>query len=645
MAVCVGALRGADVGNRGMIANARQSDEILEIRLFGAVAITRGGRARPLPASRKTRGLLAYLALAAAPCRRAELCDLLWENVADPRGELRWSLSRIREALGPWLVTSGESVSIAREGLVVDAVTLKHLAEARPAAHSVRQALALWSGEPLADAYVPDCHRYHLWWLAEREALTALHGRLLHASVERAWSSPPEALAAARGLVVRRPFDEMGHLRVARALERVGRTSEANAYLAEMRLALSAELGLPAIDVMSATITEPAIGPGAACRRRAAPPLVYLEPLEILPPEETLAATAASVVVHLAEGLWRSRACEIAEAVGHGREAAAPPAVRFVLRGSIVRLDRGLQVILRCVEARRGLVLWCAQFPPHRRSMDRAVAAIEAAIRCAELEGDADGRLGAHARIVEMVSLANALEPSANRRALHIAKAMLEEDAGEPTSLAVAAWCHAQRAVYNWSPDAGAERREARRFASAATVVGSQDPNCLTSIAAARTLIADHSGAGALLDRALRLNPGSVTAHSRKGWLANYSDQPDLAIRCFRAALRLLPPDRSGFNDLVGLGVAHFIKGEYQPAIRRMEQGLAINPKATWIQRNLVPAYAAAGRHAEAAEALRDLLDEHENLSIAAVENAMVFSPPVMAKISKGLAEAGLQRA
>ena len=75
-----------------------------------------------------------------------------------------------------------------------------------------------------------------------------------------------------------------------------------------------------------------------------------------------------------------------------------------------------------------------------------------------------------------------------------------------------------------------------------------------------------------------------------------------------------------------------------------MEQGLALNPKATWVQRNLVPAYTAAGRHANAAVGLHVLLEEHDRLSIVAVESAMVFSRPVMARIAQGLADAGLRR-
>jgi DNA-binding SARP family transcriptional activator len=49
-----------------------------------------------LPSSRKVRALLGYLALASRPVTRSQICELLWDVPNDPRGELRWCLSKIR---------------------------------------------------------------------------------------------------------------------------------------------------------------------------------------------------------------------------------------------------------------------------------------------------------------------------------------------------------------------------------------------------------------------------------------------------------------------------------------------------------------------------------------------------------------------
>ena len=66
---------------------------MLQMALLGEMRISHGGRQSELPRSRKTRALLAYLALTGRSHRRERLCSTFWEVPDDPRGALRWSLS------------------------------------------------------------------------------------------------------------------------------------------------------------------------------------------------------------------------------------------------------------------------------------------------------------------------------------------------------------------------------------------------------------------------------------------------------------------------------------------------------------------------------------------------------------------------
>ena len=68
----------------------------LEFRFLGDFEVRKDGRALPLPPSKKTRALLAYLSLQSRHFRREQLCQLLWDIPDDPRGSLRWSLSKLR---------------------------------------------------------------------------------------------------------------------------------------------------------------------------------------------------------------------------------------------------------------------------------------------------------------------------------------------------------------------------------------------------------------------------------------------------------------------------------------------------------------------------------------------------------------------
>src|SRR3954451_3244073 len=114
------------------------TDAGFEIRLLGDLCIIRDGQVVTLPASKKTRALLGYLVSTATAHRREHLCDLLWDGPNDPRAELRWSLSKIRSALGndsrARLMADREWVAIEVARTAVDLHKLHSLIEADVAA-------------------------------------------------------------------------------------------------------------------------------------------------------------------------------------------------------------------------------------------------------------------------------------------------------------------------------------------------------------------------------------------------------------------------------------------------------------------------------------------------------------------------------
>ncbi|TJX48476.1 MAG: transcriptional regulator, partial [Mesorhizobium sp.] len=104
----------------------------LSVRLLGPLTITRNGVPMALPASRKLRGLLAYLVLAPHPVGRGRLCELLWDVPNDPRGELRWCLSKLRGALDTpdrrRVRSQDDTVSLDLSGCLVDVLEIGHAA-------------------------------------------------------------------------------------------------------------------------------------------------------------------------------------------------------------------------------------------------------------------------------------------------------------------------------------------------------------------------------------------------------------------------------------------------------------------------------------------------------------------------------------
>src|SRR5262249_10636210 len=106
----------------------------LSIRLLGALSVHRDGAPLELPRSRKVRALLGFLALTPEPVGRSRLCDLLWEVPNDPRGELRWCLSRLRSVLGPdnhrLTTPASDQVVLDTAGCFVDALAVDRALQA-----------------------------------------------------------------------------------------------------------------------------------------------------------------------------------------------------------------------------------------------------------------------------------------------------------------------------------------------------------------------------------------------------------------------------------------------------------------------------------------------------------------------------------
>jgi DNA-binding SARP family transcriptional activator len=107
----------------------------LSVQLLGPLVVRRAGEVVPLPPSRKVRALLAFLALSPHAVTRARLCDLLWDVPNDPRGELRWCLSKLRSVLGegsgPRVIATGqERVALDLSDGSVDAVEVERAVSA-----------------------------------------------------------------------------------------------------------------------------------------------------------------------------------------------------------------------------------------------------------------------------------------------------------------------------------------------------------------------------------------------------------------------------------------------------------------------------------------------------------------------------------
>jgi len=221
----------------------------LTLRLLGPLRVERDGKQSDLPPSKKARALLGYLATTGREHRRQRLSDLFWDVADDPRGGLRWCLSKLRPALDEpgraRIVADRESVRLD----LTDATVDLHRVRAADAGlktldtESLIELAELFQGEFLEGLELSDFEDFRAWLTAAREDCRQLRVRVLTEVVARLTEDAERALPFARDLVRLHPSDVDLRLQLFELLEQTGRHREAEQQIEVGRRVL-AERGI-----------------------------------------------------------------------------------------------------------------------------------------------------------------------------------------------------------------------------------------------------------------------------------------------------------------------------------------------------------------------------------------------------------------
>jgi pimeloyl-ACP methyl ester carboxylesterase/DNA-binding SARP family transcriptional activator len=208
------------------------------IRVLGSLAVLRDGARVQLPPSKKTRALLAYLAVTGRAHSRWRLCAMLWNVPHDPRAALRWSLSRLRPLVDDpdcrRITADRDSVGLDLRQVTVDIVSLRAAARRgieTMSTDALRHAAETLEGDFLEGLNLPDCHEFQSWCTGEREETRRLRFKILSALIARLEGTPDEALPYARTLSLIEPTGATAQATLVRLLRAAGREREADEQL------------------------------------------------------------------------------------------------------------------------------------------------------------------------------------------------------------------------------------------------------------------------------------------------------------------------------------------------------------------------------------------------------------------------------
>jgi tetratricopeptide (TPR) repeat protein len=352
---------------------------------------------------------------------------------------------------------------------------------------------------------------------------------------------------------------------------------------------------------------------------------VVLEPIESSPENAEIARLVAD---------------ELATALARAGVAVArqPRAARYRLTGVMRGWSWQTRLTLRLIEADTGRHLWahCADgaigedSAPREHLATRIAAALQPCLRLAEIDRaqqKPDGELGPHDLALRAMPGVLSLDAEGNARALDLLERAMALDPDHALATALAAWAHVQRVVYHFTATPVEERARSADLARKALALAA-DATGLAVLGNALTLLHDLETADLVIRRALSVDGGSAWAWGRHGWIDLYKGDAESAIERFKIALDLAPHDTFAFNNLIGIGCAHFEAGHYRESAQWQESALAEHPSATWIHRTLCPAYVQGGAMPEAERSLAALQERYPGLTVSEVQQGL---PPMSA--------------
>jgi len=630
----------------------------LEIRLLGPFEIRREGVALELPASRKVRALLAYLALAPRPVTRGQLVDLLWDAANDPRGELRWCLSKIRRLIDDAgrarVDASDDGIRLDLSDCRVDALEIVAATQTGLESLSAERLRALAEqlrGELLEGLELDAPPAFASWLAAQRRRFRGCHTALLEHLARHGSSGDP--FPNLEKWLELAPFDRRAHETLLEALVREGRVREAQQHLASAVSRFEEEGLDPSVlrDAWKHVRVE--------ARAEAKPPLsLELPSVSRRASVAVMGFTGECDVTGIpggtADGLARDVITRLAKlrslfVIGEGsvfalrernvspQEAARMLDVDYVVSGAMRRHGERLSVTAELAETRTARVVWAEEFSLETgetfRVIDeignRIVASVAHEIETAERNrailrppSSLDAWEAHHRGLWHLYRFS----ANDNPLAQHFFETAVGLDPTFSRAWAGLSFVHFQNAFQTWA-ERGPEIERAYAAAGQSLLADDRDPAAHCAMGRALWLRGSHEQSIRELEASIELSPNFALGHYTLGFVHSQSGDAGAAIGFCDQSRQLSPFDPLLFAFLAARAMALARLGRFDEAADWSARAAARPNAHAHVQGIATYCLALAGRLEEARAQLMVIRRLRPGYGIDDFLGAMHFSP------------------
>ena len=653
---------------------------LVRLRLIGQMEAWTLTSRNVLPSGRKTRALLAILALSAPRAvLRSRLAEMLWSRRPEEqaRASLRQEIHRLIEALAPVnapiMLVNRDHLMLRAGAVWIDVEEVLRAGPERPAP------LSLLDGELLEDLDGID-PAFDAWLAGERERLMD-RARVLAEQMLREKSDTEASILAAQQLLaidrahegawraLMRAYAARGERGMAiQAYERCRSVlaDQMDAHPSEETQRVAAEIRavapMPRAAAPTPTMrpdqrfvarTAPRPEPRAEPRAEARPHLprggarVGVLPLQMIGTASAEAHLSTGIADEITAALARFRWMVLISSAALARFAAQTrdeAAIRrsftidFLLDGTIQLVPRRLRVALRLLDLRAGnQVVWSRRFDREESDLltlqdevaaevaaqlDPEILLIEAQRMAARPPADAT----AYELVMRSVPLLARLDRPQFMQAGDLLRQAITQ---EPDYAAAHAWLalwHIFLVGQGWSRDPAAVTADAGRLANRAVALDPQDARGLTTAGHVRAWLHRRPReALALHERALTVNPNLSMAWALSAVAFAYLGDLPEADRRLRRYKRLAPLDPHAFFYDTGRITVSLLAREHEAALAVGREVSEMNPAFSAACKPYLAVLGHLGRTEEATLVRARLLSIEPDFSVPRFIEASPF--------------------
>jgi len=617
------------------------------IRTIGGLTVSVDGDTIELPASRKTRALLVYLAMSTRPQRRDRLCEIFWDIPDDPRGSLRWSLSKIRKVLevndDDIVIADRDQINLDKNRITVDVDQVEDLVGTDPdqaTTEALKAAEKLLCAPFLEGLELDRCPDYQPWYTAHRNRLETLRVKIISILAERHREQPEQALQYLNLLQTLIP-DEISlknRIQKLNASLNQGAVSRHDAVEgpAEESSMADADGGRPSIVIL------PFINFGAD------------------PDQEYFAeGVTEDIITALSRIRWlfviaRNTAFTYKGLDVNVSELARELGVRYVLKGSVQKSENRVRITAQLIDGESGNHIWAERFDRKLEHVftvqdeitENIAGALEPQMVAAEhlrLRNKPEQNLDAWDLTIRAIALCREFTNEGSYAALELLHSALKIDPSYARAHSQIAW------ILSWRIHQGWESTEdalplAEKSAEKAVYNDPDEPWAHIAWLFIATIRKDRDLLLSAAHRAVDSNPNFAMALS---WLgASYAliGQGTKSFEWIEKARRLSPRDifREEFD--VHTSFAWFQVGDYHKAAEYASKASILRPDHVYPLLIRSASHAHLGMLEPARKDMERILELTPDYSLAMAHKSCVFiMQPDIERFVEGLKIAGLK--